>query len=284
MPEFLGQFAVFAAYGIAAHVRGTGGLSVSETATTLSLVNLLLVPLRNLLSAIPDTFSSISCLQRIQEFLVRDPLLEKRLLGPPSSDKVLAVQDVALPQRRTSTPDIELIQRNTATFNNTDISIPAIAMNGAVFGWNTPSVVDIGDPPGNKQISFQTPSRDGSLTIIVGPIGCGKSTILKAMLGETAFIRGEVALNTTEVAYCAQDPWIISGSIRANIIGISNDLFDAEWYSTVIQACALDIDISHLQFGDNTLVGSKGVKLSGGQKQRMVSSWSSPPAYTSRHE
>jgi hypothetical protein len=34
---FFGQFAVFAAYGLAAHVRGTGQLSVSETVTTLSI-------------------------------------------------------------------------------------------------------------------------------------------------------------------------------------------------------------------------------------------------------
>lgn len=50
-------------------VQGSSGLNVSQAITSLSLVNLLVTPLSNLLLAIPDTFASIGCLNRIQNFL-----------------------------------------------------------------------------------------------------------------------------------------------------------------------------------------------------------------------
>lgn len=50
-------------------VQGSDGLKVSQAITSLSLVNLLVTPLSNLLLAIPDTFASIGCLNRIQNFL-----------------------------------------------------------------------------------------------------------------------------------------------------------------------------------------------------------------------
>lgn len=274
---FLGQFAVFAAYGIAADIRGTGELSVSETVTTISLVNLLLIPLRNLLYAIPDTFSAISCLQRIQEFLVRDSRRERRQLGPHPGDENLLAKDKAPPQQNKHTSDdIELQQIGTSQGSNPYSPIrhqtAAISMSDAVFGWNAPSATDVEEPPQNRTFTFEPLSLGGSLTIAIGPVGCGKSTFLKAILGETAFLLGKIALQTTEVAYCAQDPWLINGSIRDNIKGMSNDSLDEEWYSAVLASCSLDLDLAQMQHGDKTVVGSKGIKLSGGQKQRIVGS------------
>lgn len=69
LPTIVGQLATFAGYAIVAMVQGSGGLKVSQAITSLSLVNLLVTPLSNLLLAIPDTFASIGCLNRIQEFL-----------------------------------------------------------------------------------------------------------------------------------------------------------------------------------------------------------------------
>lgn len=106
------------------------------------------------------------------------------------------------------------------------------------------------------------------LTIVAGPVGCGKSTFLKGLLGETPKISGHVYVPSSQIAYCDQTPWVINGSIRDNIIATTE--FDDIWYQRVIHACALDIDIRRMPEGDQTVVGSKGVKLSGGQKQRLV--------------
>lgn len=40
-------------------------------------------------------------------------------------------------------------------------------------------------------------------------------------------------------------------------------------YKEVIEVCALEDDLKQLPFGDNTIVGERGVALSGGQKARV---------------
>lgn len=45
--------------------------------------------------------------------------------------------------------------------------------------------------------------------------------------------------------------------------------FDKERYYNVIEACALKKDIDLFKFGDETVVGDRGITLSGGQKARV---------------
>lgn len=52
-----------------AKIRGSDGLFVAQAVTSLSLINLMIFPLSSLLLAIPDTFASMGCLDRIQGFL-----------------------------------------------------------------------------------------------------------------------------------------------------------------------------------------------------------------------
>ena len=109
---------------------------------------------------------------------------------------------------------------------------------------------------------------ESNLTIIIGPVGSGKSVLLRAMLGE-AHTKGSIRLAKTGVAYCAQEPWLCNSSVIHNIIGPYD--FDNLWFRDVVQACALDYDFEKWPEGENTLVGSNGASLSGGQRQRVVS-------------
>ena len=45
--------------------------------------------------------------------------------------------------------------------------------------------------------------------------------------------------------------------------------FDADRYAAVLHACMLEHDISLLPFGEDTLVGERGIALSGGQRARI---------------
>jgi ATP-binding cassette subfamily C (CFTR/MRP) protein 1 len=110
--------------------------------------------------------------------------------------------------------------------------------------------------------------QPGDLTMIVGPVGCGKSSLLRGLLGETPSSKGNVYINRAHAAFVDQSSWIQNSSVRNNIIGVS--VFDPEWYTTVVHACAFDTDIETLPGGDSTKVGSAGTALSGGQRLRIV--------------
>ncbi len=111
----------------------------------------------------------------------------------------------------------------------------------------------------------------GSLVIVSGPIGSGKSMLLQAILGELPPTQGSIQLASRRVAYCAQKPWLPSGSIKQAICGMGDDQGDIRWYRHVVEACCLEHDLELLSDSDETQIGSGGLNLSGGQRQRVVS-------------
>ena len=129
------------------------------------------------------------------------------------------------------------------------------------FGWDQASRAPVTTTLGQ--------SSHGSLTIVVGPVGSGKSTFLKALIGETYTLNGKLSLWATRIAFCDQTSWLTNSTIRRNIVGESG-VYDEWWYNTVVHACDLETDFAQHSHGDQTMVGSRGVKLSGGQKQRIV--------------
>lgn len=136
---------------------------------------------------------------------------------------------------------------------------PVVIENGK-FGWEANNFA-------LQNVNTRVPKS--SLTIVVGPVGSGKSTLCKALLGEIPFSEGSVIMSTRfpHVGFCDQAAFLSNGSIRDNIVGFSS--FDEERYAEIIQATALSFDLETLPQGDKTNVGSGGIILSGGQKQRL---------------
>ncbi|KAK3084802.1 hypothetical protein FSP39_019339 [Pinctada imbricata] len=117
-----------------------------------------------------------------------------------------------------------------------------------------------------RNVNLKIPT--GKLTLIVGSVGSGKTSLLSAILGEMITVSGKVDVSRgTKIAYVAQKPWLLNKSLRDNILFGQN--YTYRRYSKVIGACALQPDISTLPAGDLTEIGEKGVNLSGGQKQRI---------------
>ena len=115
-----------------------------------------------------------------------------------------------------------------------------------------------------KDISFVTPRS--TLTAICGQVGSGKSTLLCAIAGQLTLSSGTVQY-PRPLVYVPQVPWLFSGTVRENILFSAP--YNPEWYSTVVEACALKEDIELFPDMDETVIGQKGVALSGGQKARV---------------
>uniref|UniRef100_A0A8K9V8Y1 ATP-binding cassette, sub-family C (CFTR/MRP), member 9 n=1 Tax=Oncorhynchus mykiss TaxID=8022 RepID=A0A8K9V8Y1_ONCMY len=110
----------------------------------------------------------------------------------------------------------------------------------------------------------------GQLTMIVGQVGCGKSSLLLAMLGEMQTLSGKVYWsnkNRYSVGYATQKSWLLNATVEDNITFGSP--FNKQRYKTVIDACSLQPDVDLLPFGDQTEIGERGINLSGGQRQRI---------------
>ncbi|XP_061330239.1 multidrug resistance-associated protein 1 isoform X5 [Pezoporus flaviventris] len=133
-----------------------------------------------------------------------------------------------------------------------------IVVKNATFSWSR------NDPPLLNSINFTVP--EGSLVAVVGQVGCGKSSLLSALLGEMDKKEGYVVVKGS-VAYVPQQAWVQNATLQDNII-FGREMNESR-YKRVIEACALLPDIEILPAGDKTEIGEKGVNMSGGQKQRV---------------
>jgi ABC-type multidrug transport system fused ATPase/permease subunit len=108
--------------------------------------------------------------------------------------------------------------------------------------------------------------KPGTLVMIVGTVGSGKSSLLQALLGEMQQTSGCVRLNG-DVSYVAQESWIRNATLKSNITFES--AFDPERYDRVLEATQLLADLDALPERDLTEIGERGINLSGGQKARV---------------
>jgi ABC-type multidrug transport system fused ATPase/permease subunit len=144
-----------------------------------------------------------------------------------------------------------------------------IVIHHAGFKWQRP------DSTSKRQFQLKIDDLKfpkGKISIIAGPTGCGKTSLLLALLGEMIFepLQADgyfVLPRAGGIALATQDPWVSAGTIRSNItFGCP---FDLERYEAVLNACALETDIKLMPDGDMTEIGEKGINLSGGQKARL---------------
>ncbi|KAK1640158.1 ATPase-like protein [Colletotrichum phormii] len=213
-------------------------LNVRRIFTSMAYLMLLAGPLGSLFQTIPQLVSAFACLGRIQAYLDKDSRIDyrKRPVAPRSSSS-----------ESDTKPD--------------ELHASSIAVKQASFGWAEGKYV-------LDEVDVLVPAN--SLTIIVGPVASGKSTLLKGLLGEIPFHFGNVVFNVNHcrVGYCDQSPFLYNSTIEANIIGHSG--LDPERYRQVIDATMLSTDFATLPKGDRTKIGSNGLTLSGGQRQRVA--------------
>ncbi|KAI0849088.1 P-loop containing nucleoside triphosphate hydrolase protein [Daldinia vernicosa] len=218
--------------------------------TAISLFMLLRVPLDQLGDMIAHVQEAKVSVDRVDEFLNEEETDKYRQLGPDNIDE-----------------------------NGNRV----IGFRNATFIWGSKDAVASDGSMAFRLLNLDIDFRIGKLNIIAGPTGCGKTSMLMALLGEMTLTEGKVYLPggrsredvrpdpatglTETCAYVAQTAWLVNANIKENILFSAP--YDEKRYKDVLVACALERDLEILDNGDETLVGENGITLSGGQKQRI---------------
>lgn len=116
---------------------------------------------------------------------------------------------------------------------------------------------------------------------LVGPTGCGKSSVLRLILRQYAAQTGSVRWNgallsdyqldalNRAISWVPQEPFLFSASIAENIALAKPDATRAE-IQHACELASIHDDIARMPQGYDTPVGEKGISLSGGQRQRVA--------------
>ncbi|KAL4264103.1 ATP-binding cassette transporter C [Pleurotus pulmonarius] len=149
--------------------------------------------------------------------------------------------------------------RKIVEARNLKIGDEVLSIKKADFWWSKKDA-----SPALEDINITV--KKGELMGILGRVGAGKTSLLSAIIGNMTRSEGELIISGS-VSYAPQNPWILSATVRENIV-FSHE-YDETFYNLVIEACALTPDLALLPQGDMTEVGEKGITLSGGQRARV---------------
>ncbi|KAJ9551386.1 hypothetical protein OSB04_015431 [Centaurea solstitialis] len=185
-------------------------------------------------------------------------ILQEPIYNLPDSISVFFQTKVSLDRIATflRLNDIDLDAIEKVPRRTSDTAVEIIDGN---FSWDPAS-----ENPTLKDINVRV--SHGMRVAVCGTVGSGKSSLISCILGEISKISGSVKVGGSK-AYVAQSPWIQSGKIEDNIL-FGREM-DRDRYEKVLEVCSLKKDLEILSFGDQTVIGERGINLSGGQKQRI---------------
>ncbi|XP_033718490.1 ATP-binding cassette sub-family C member 8 isoform X6 [Tursiops truncatus] len=283
LPTFVGHVSFFK----------EADFSPSVAFASLSLFHILVTPLFLLSSVVRSTVKALVSVQKLSEFLSSAEIHEEQCAPREPEPRGQASKYQAVPlkvvnRKRPAWEDCRGIMgplQSLTPSADGDADNCCVQIIGGFFTW-TPDGI-----PTLSNITICIPR--GQLTMIVGQVGCGKSSLLLATLGEMQKVSGGVFWNSSlpdsetgedpsperetatdsdirkrgPVAYASQKPWLLNATVEENITFESP--FNKQRYKMVIEACSLQPDIDILPHGDQTQIGERGINLSGGQRQRI---------------
>lgn len=122
--------------------------------------------------------------------------------------------------------------------------------------------------------------QSGQRVGVVGPTGCGKTTLFRLLLGlypspDGTLLVGGVPRERVEImawrrmtAWCPQDAITFSDTVRNNLTLGAKIPEDQLWEA--LEVAALAGDVRSMPKGMDNKVGERGISLSGGQRQRLA--------------
>ena len=252
-------------------------LTASTAFTTVALFNIMRFPFAFLPMGFLQYIQSKISLRRLERYLDLPELSEYVLYSAPDDPSEDEKQHGSITFRDATfswhDPDGKVIRPINEEKKGSGKKQPDKSDEIKASTNSDPSVADSQKevPLVLQNISCTVPA--GSLVAVVGSVGSGKSSFISAILGEmepvnnsNVFLPKPHDAPSGYVSYCAQTPWVVNDTLRGNIL--FGREFDELRYNEVVEACALNDDISILPAGDMTEIGERGINLSGGQKAR----------------
>lgn len=123
--------------------------------------------------------------------------------------------------------------------------------------------------------------EDGESVAVVGASGCGKTTLVKVLLGLLPATEGTVLVDGGDlrrlgprhyrrwVGAVMQDDQLFAGSVAENI-AFGEDGYDQKLVEEAARLASVHDEIIAMPMGYHSLIGDMGTTLSGGQKQRLI--------------
>ena len=230
---------VYAGVGIVgAFIAVNGGISVGQLSSFLSYANQYTKPFNEISGVITEVQNAIACASRVFE------LLDEKVEEPDAENAmVLTKKEVA---------------------RKSDISLKHVAFS---YDKEKPLIKDL-----NLQV------KRGQRVAIVGPTGCGKSTLINLLMRFYDIDDGSIAINGTSIykitrdslrdnyGMVLQETWLKSGTIAENI-AYGKPEATREEIIEAAKACHADSFIKRMPQGYDTVIGEDGGNLSQGQKQ-----------------
>lgn len=153
----------------------------------------------------------------------------------------------------------------TATLEN------GVSMNQVCFGYSDQMIL--------QNVNLEIPNR--TFTLIIGPSGAGKTTLIDLITGLFQPLRGQVLIDGTPlpelnlrswrrlIGYVPQDTILLHDTIYTNVT-LGESAYTMQDVEKALQAAGAWDFVSQMPEGLHTVVGERGAKLSGGQRQRIA--------------
>lgn len=219
--------------------RLINGLDYGTVTAMLQLVNQIQSPFASLSNVMPKYFSLLASAERLMEI--------------------------------ENLPDEEANNNEDIIVSDTYKSLSSIEFKDISFKYDRDIILD------NTSLSI----NKGDFIAIMGISGIGKSTLLKLLLGVFKVAEGSIELILDDKAipvdyhtrrlfsYVPQGNFLLSGTIRENLLFINENATEEEINEAVKISCAEQF-INELPEGLDTVIGERGIGLSEGQLQRLA--------------
>jgi ATP-binding cassette subfamily B protein len=171
----------------------------------------------------------------------------------------------------------ELLNRKPSIVSPAMPQAPAQPARGAIEARGLTLRYEGAPRPALVDVSFRV--EPGELVAVVGPVGCGKTTLARAIgrmvnvdpgqlwIDGVDITRLELGALRQLVALVPQEGYLFTASLADNL-RYGDPTAPLEAVEAVAHQARLEADIRGFPDGYATLVGERGITLSGGQRQR----------------